>query len=58
MMVLLLLNLKRYCRQEFRTLRNREIKEHLVKWSAYSIDDATWEREDQLVQDYPSFMSR
>ena len=40
------------------TLRNREIKEHLVKWSAYPIDDATWEREDQLVQDYPSFMSR
>ena len=38
------------------TLCNQEIKEHLAKLSAYHIDHATWEREDQLLNDYPSFM--
>ena len=38
-------------------LRNRTLTEHLIKWSTY-IEDATWEREDILVQNFPQFISR
>ena len=41
-----------------RTLRNRSLNEYLIKWSSYSIEDATWEREDVLLQNYPDFLSR
>ena len=41
-----------------RTLRNRSLNEYLIKWSSYPTEDATWEREDVLLQNYPDFLSR
>ena len=41
-----------------RSLRNRELVEHLIQWVGYPEEDATWEREDMLVTDYPNFFSR
>ena len=41
-----------------RTLRNRSLNENLIKWSSYPTEDATWEREDVLLQNYPTFLSR
>ena len=41
-----------------RVLRNRTIMEHLIKWSGYPEEDASWEREDSLLKLYPQFMSR
>ena len=41
-----------------RTLRNRSLNEYLIKWSSYPTEDATWEREDVLLQNYPTFLSR
>ena len=39
-------------------LRSRTIMEHLIKWMGYPEEDASWEREDSLLQLYPDFMSR
>ena len=41
-----------------RTLRSRAINEHLIKWTGYPEEDASWEREDTLISTYPEFMSR
>ena len=41
-----------------RVLRNRTIMEHLIKWTGYLEEDASWEREDSLFRLYPQFMSR
>ena len=40
-----------------RRTRNRSIKFLKVQWSNHSEDEATWEREDRLRADYPSFFS-
>ena len=39
-------------------LRNRTITEHLIKWSTYPVEDATWECEDVLQTNFPQFISR
>jgi len=36
-----------------RKLRNRSIKFVKVQWNNHSVDEATWEREDKLREDYP-----
>ena len=41
-----------------RTLHNRTMNNFLIKWMGYSEDDATWEREETLLQDFPEFMAR
>ena len=41
-----------------RTLRNRSMNEYLIKWLGYPTDDATWEREETLLENYPDFLSR
>ena len=41
-----------------RTLRNRVIKDHLVQWKDYPIEEATWEEESLLQRDYPELLSR
>ena len=41
-----------------RTLRNRSMNEYLIKWLEYPTDDATWEREESLLENYPDFLSR
>ena len=41
-----------------RILRNKSIIEHLVKWTGYPKQDASWEREDSLIQSYLDFFSR
>ena len=40
-----------------RRTRNRSIKFLKVQWSNHSVDEATWEREDCLRADYPSFFT-
>ena len=40
-----------------RRTRNRSIKFLKVQWSNHPEDEATWEREDRLRADYPSFFS-
>ena len=42
---------------QVRTLRNRTMNEYLIKWMGYPEDDATWEREETLLKDYPEFMA-
>jgi len=39
---------------EYRT-RNKAIKFLKVQWSNHSEDEATWEREDRLREEYPTF---
>ena len=39
-------------------LRNRTIMEHLIKWTGYPEEDASWEREDSLFSLNPQLMSR
>ena len=34
--------------------RSRIIRMCKVKWNRHSIDEATWEREDDLKSDYPN----
>jgi len=39
-----------------KSLRNRTLREYLVKWKFYPIvEDATWEKEEDLGKDYPLF---
>ena len=41
-----------------RTLRNRAIREHLIQWKDFPLEDATWEYETSLQKDYPQLFSR
>lgn len=41
-----------------RTLRNRSIREHLIQWQDFPLEDATWEDETSLLKDYPQLFSR
>ena len=41
-----------------RTLRNRNLVEHLVQWKHFSVEDATWEDQDKLYSDFPQLFSR
>ncbi|RYA66223.1 hypothetical protein DD598_29810, partial [Enterobacter cloacae complex sp. 2DZ2F16B1] len=41
-----------------RKLRNRSIKEHLILWKDFPVEDATWEDETSLLKDYPSLFLR
>ena len=36
-----------------RTLRNRVIKDHLIQWKDFPVEDATWEEESSLLKEYP-----
>jgi len=36
-----------------KALRNRVLREFLVKWKFYPVEDATWEKEEDLEKDYP-----
>jgi len=38
-----------------KSLRNRVLCECLVKWKFYPVEDATWEKEEDLIRDYPLF---
>ena len=38
-----------------RRTRNKAIKFLKVQWSNHSEDEATWEREDRLREEYPTF---
>ncbi|WVZ49870.1 hypothetical protein U9M48_001193 [Paspalum notatum var. saurae] len=40
-----------------RTTRNRVIKMCKVKWSHHTAEEATWEREDDLIADYPELFA-
>lgn len=52
------INPERILQTRQRILRNRTIIEHLIKWTGYPEEDASWEREDSLLNSYPEFMSR
>lgn len=41
-----------------RNLRNRVLRDHLVQWKDYPVEDATWEEETSLLKDYPELFSR
>ena len=41
-----------------RILRNRTLRDHLIQWKDYPIEDATWEEETSLLKDYPELFSR
>ncbi|WP_208972681.1 hypothetical protein, partial [Escherichia coli] len=41
-----------------RSLRNRVIRDHLVQWKDYPLEDATWEEETSLLKDYPELFAR
>ena len=41
-----------------RSLRNRVIRDHLVQWKDYPIEDATWEEEASLLKEYPELFAR
>ena len=41
-----------------RPLQNRTMNKYLIKWMGYPEDDATWEREETLLKDFPEFMAR
>ena len=52
------INPERVLQSRTRALRNRTLNEYLIKWTGYPEEDATWEREDMLITNYPDFMSR
>ena len=41
-----------------RKLQNRSINEYLIKWLGYPTNDATWEYEETLLENYPDCLSR
>jgi hypothetical protein len=41
--------------QAERRTRQKSIKFLKVQWSNHSEDEATWEREDRLCEEYPAF---
>jgi hypothetical protein len=40
-----------------RVTRNKRIKMCKVQWSHHSEEEATWEREEELKAEFPSFFS-
>jgi hypothetical protein len=40
-----------------RVIRNKRIKMCKVQWSHHTMEDATWEREEELKAEFPSFFS-
>jgi hypothetical protein len=40
-----------------RVTRNKEIKMCKVQWSHHTEEEATWEREEELKAEFPSFFS-
>jgi hypothetical protein len=40
-----------------RVARNKKIKMCKVQWSHHTVDEATWEREEELKAEFPSFFS-
>jgi hypothetical protein len=40
-----------------RDMRNKRIKMCTVQWSHHSEEEATWEREEELKAEFPSFFS-
>jgi hypothetical protein len=40
-----------------RVTRNKKIKMCKVQWSHHSEEEATWEREEELKAEFPSFFS-
>lgn len=51
-------NLERILQTRQRILCNRTIIEHLVKWTRYVEENASWECEDSLLKFYPEFKCR
>ena len=41
-----------------RKLRNKMIRDHLVQWKDYPVEDATWEEEASLLREYPELFVR
>ena len=41
-----------------RKLRNRNLVEHLIQWKHFSVEDATWEDQTKLYNDFPQLFSR
>ena len=49
----------RILEEAFRTTRTRSIKFLKIQWSNHTEEEATWEREDDIREDYPHlFASR
>jgi hypothetical protein len=40
-----------------RVMRNKKIKMCKVQWSHHTKEEATWEREEELKEEFPSFFS-
>jgi hypothetical protein len=40
-----------------RVTRNRRIKMCMVQWSHHTEEEATWEREEELKEEFPNFFS-
>jgi hypothetical protein len=40
-----------------RVMRNKRIKICMVQWSHHTEEEATWEREEDLKAEFPSFFS-
>jgi hypothetical protein len=40
-----------------RVTRNKKIKMCKVQWSHHTMEEATWEREEELKAEFPSFFS-
>jgi hypothetical protein len=40
-----------------RVTRNRRIKMCMVQWSHHTQEEATWEREEELKEEFPNFFS-
>jgi hypothetical protein len=40
-----------------RVMRNKRIKMCKVQWSDHTEGEATWEREEELMAEFPSFFS-
>ena len=35
-------------------LRGREVREYLVKWTNYPVEEATWVSHEELLRDFPN----
>jgi hypothetical protein len=40
-----------------RVMRNKRVKMCKVQWSHHTEEEATWEREEELKEEFPSFLS-
>jgi hypothetical protein len=43
--------------QKFKGLRNRAIDLVKVQWTCYSLEDATWEHEEAMWEEYSQFFA-